>query len=261
MLSIFRSSKPKGTATPTPLEHVAEPVVSAGMAPETTVVLDSMGVLLQLYGKYLFDTDTSSASEARATAHAWMLHATMGASRPGSTENQPAGGVLFRDWKGLQQYFGGSRRDEADFVARSLGDLRESVWAFVSALHQVVLEEHEEGRITSELFARVKAAVEGNSTEDLKRETTAAIAEMENLLLARRDRQRQQFTVLAEKLKSSGQELEDARRESTLDPLTRLPNRRAFDDYVTRSIQLHSLLAQPACLLMIDVDNFKLIND
>ena len=80
-------------------------------------------------------------------------------------------------------------------------------------------------------------------------------------MVARRDRQRQQFTVLAEKLKSIGRELEDARRESALDALTNLPNRRSFDDYITRSIELHSLLGQPACLLMVDVDNFKQIND
>jgi len=231
------------------------------MSPEASIVLDSVGVLLQLYGKYAFDTDTSSAAEARATSHSWMLHATMGAPRPGATDSRPAGGVLYRDWKGLTQYFGGARRDESEYVGRALGDLRDSVWAFVSALHQLVLEEHEEGRIATEHFARVKAAVAGNSTEQLKRETVAAISVMENLMIARRDRQRQQFTVLAEKLKSIGRELEDARRESALDSLTQLPNRRAFDDYITRSIELHSLLGQPATLLMIDVDNFKHIND
>jgi diguanylate cyclase (GGDEF)-like protein len=231
------------------------------MSPETSLVLDSLGTMLQLYGKYVFDTDTASAAEGRATAHAWMLHATMGAQRPGATEQRAAGGVLYRDWKGLTQYFGGSRREEAEYVARALGDLRDSVWAFVSALHQLVLEEHEEGRIASEHFARVKAAVASNSTEQLKRETAAAIAVMENLMVARRDRQRQQFTVLADKLKSIGRELDDARREGALDALTGLPNRRSFDDYITRSIELHSLLGQPACLLMIDVDHFKQIND
>ena len=260
VLSIFRSSKPKETPPPRP-EPTSKPEVPTKMSAETSLVLDALGTMLQLYGKYVFDTDSSSASEARATAHAWMLHATMGAARPGATENRPAGGLLYRDWKGLTQYFAGSRRDEAEYVGRALGDLRDSVWAFVAALHQLVLEEHEEGRIAAEHFARVTAAVAGSSTEQLKRETVAAIAVMENLMITRRDRQRQQFTVLAEKLKSIGRELEDARRESTVDPLTELPNRRGFDDYVTRSIELHSLLGQPASLIMIDVDNFKQIND
>ncbi|MFN8574398.1 MAG: GGDEF domain-containing protein [Gemmatimonadaceae bacterium] len=233
----------------------------AKMSPETSLVLDTLGAVLQLYGKHAFDTDTAGAADTRNLVHAWMLHATMGATRPGSSEERPAGGVLYRDWKGLVQYFGGTRRDEAAYVTRALGDFRDSIWAFVSALHQLVLEEQEEGRIATEHFTRVKAAVTSNSTEQLKRETIAAISVMENLMVARRERQQRQFTVLADKLKSLGRELEDARRESALDPLTRLPNRRSFDDYITRSIELHSLLGQPACLMMVDVDNFKQIND
>lgn len=225
------------------------------------MVLDSLGAMLQLYGKTAFDTDSMSAGDARALVHAWMLHATMGAPRPGATDARPAGGVIYRDWKGLLQFFGGMRHDEATYVNRALGDFRDSIWAFVSALHQLVLEEHEEGRIANEHFSRVKTAVSGNSTEQIKRETLAAISVMEGLMVARRDRQQQQFTLLADKLKSLGRELEDARRESALDPLTHLPNRRSFDDYVTRSIELHSLLGQPACLMMVDVDNFKHIND
>lgn len=231
------------------------------MSPESSIILDSIGTLLQLYGKHSFDTDSASASTLRATVHAWMLHATIGAPRPGATDQRPGGGVLSRDWKGLAQFFGSARRDESEYVGRALGDLKQSIWAFVSALHQLVLEEHEEGRIASEHFARVKAAVAGSSTEVLKRETVAAIAVMEQLMATRAERQRQQFTSLAEKMKGIGRELEDARRESSLDPLTRLPNRRSFDDYITRSIELHSLLSQPASLMMIDVDNFKEIND
>jgi diguanylate cyclase (GGDEF)-like protein len=84
---------------------------------------------------------------------------------------------------------------------------------------------------------------------------------MEQLMAHRKERQREQFAVLADKLKNLGRELEDARRESALDPLTGLANRKAFDEYITRSIELHSLLGQPASLMMIDVDNFKSIND
>ena len=50
-------------------------------------------------------------------------------------------------------------------------------------------------------------------------------------------------------MKNLGRELEDARRESALDPLTTLANRKAFDEYISRSIELHSLLGQPASLM------------
>jgi diguanylate cyclase (GGDEF)-like protein len=103
--------------------------------------------------------------------------------------------------------------------------------------------------------------VANQDTTDLKRETMAAVSAMEALTHSRRERQREQFSMLADKLKDLGRELEDARRESALDALTGLPNRRTFDAYVTRSIELHSLMGRPASLLIIDVDNFKVIND
>jgi diguanylate cyclase (GGDEF)-like protein len=58
-----------------------------------------------------------------------------------------------------------------------------------------------------------------------------------------------------------GNELETARKESEVDPLTRLFNRKAFDDYLARSVELARAFGQDACLLLIDIDKFKTIND
>jgi diguanylate cyclase (GGDEF)-like protein len=248
-----------------PVVKAARPATDAlsddRSAAEFTVVMDALGGVLQLYGQHAFDTDLQTGDEIRAIVRRWMLHATMGAASPTATTERPAGGVTSRDWKGLLRFFGTTRRDETAYVHRALKDLRESIWAFVSGLHQLVLEEHEEGKVAQEHIGRVKAACASQDTDYLRRETMAAVSVMEKLLENRKERQRHQFSVLADKLKDLGQELEDARRESALDGLTGLPNRKAFDDYITRSIELHSLTVKPTSLLLIDVDNFKAIND
>jgi diguanylate cyclase (GGDEF)-like protein len=46
-----------------------------------------------------------------------------------------------------------------------------------------------------------------------------------------------------------------------IDGLTRVPNRRSFDDTLERECSTASRVAQPLSLLMIDVDHFKLLND
>ena len=56
-------------------------------------------------------------------------------------------------------------------------------------------------------------------------------------------------------------ELSAARREMELDPLTRLYNRKAFDQQLLRIFEFNKLSSQPACLLMADLDHFKQIND
>jgi len=264
VLSFFGGKSTRNGASPVapppaaPAESVEE---KSSDSKETGIVLDALGSLLQQYGKYAFDTDSRSADEIRRLVHAWMLHATMGAPRPDQVDDRPSAGVFYRDWKGLSHFVTETRRDESKYVVRALDDMRSVVWAFVAAIHQVVVEEHEESRIAGDHLGRMKVAVASNSTDLIKREALAVVSVMEQLMEHRKERQRQQFAVLADKLKHLGRELEDARRESTLDPLTGLANRKAFDEYITRSIELHSLLGQPATLMMIDVDNFKAIND
>jgi diguanylate cyclase len=230
-------------------------------SPETAVVLDSLGALLRIYGRHVFDTDVASADKTRTRVEEWRMHVTTGALSPHASTESATGGILDRDWNGLLVFFAGLRQDEREYVVRGVSDLRESLWTLVSTLHRAVLDEHEEDRIATDSLSRVRAAVADGTTEELKRESLAAVAMMESLMQHRKERQRLQFTVLAEKRKRIGRDLEDARRESALDGLTRLPNRRAFDEYVSHSIELHTLLGKPACLMMVDVDNFKQIND
>lgn len=264
VLSFFggRSARnaPATPPAPAPAPAVA-PDDNQVLSRETGIVLDALGTVLQAYGKHAFDTDARGGDETRRHVHAWMLHATMGAPRPGFPDDRPSAGVFYRDWKGLSRFMSETRRDESKYVVSALDDMRSVVWSFVAALHEAVVEEQEETRVTSDHLGRMKVAVESNSTELIRREASAVVSVMEGLMATRKERQQQQFAVLAEKLKNLGRELEDARREGSIDPLTSLANRKSFDDYIKRSIELHSLLGQPASLMMIDVDNFKGIND
>jgi len=56
-------------------------------------------------------------------------------------------------------------------------------------------------------------------------------------------------------------ELDQARRESTTDPLTGLYNRRAFEDCLQHTIGLNRLFGYPATMMLIDIDHFKQVND
>jgi diguanylate cyclase len=56
-------------------------------------------------------------------------------------------------------------------------------------------------------------------------------------------------------------ELEDVRRESMLDPLTRVYNRQAFDRGLANSIEDANRSGEPLSLMLIDIDHFKAFND
>ena len=56
-------------------------------------------------------------------------------------------------------------------------------------------------------------------------------------------------------------ELDDARKQASIDALTGLNNRRGFDLTLQELINISSVTSRPFCLILIDVDHFKVIND
>lgn len=75
----------------------------------------------------------------------------------------------------------------------------------------------------------------------------------EHLLEANREK-----TALAERLR---QQAEDFERQAHEDPLTGLPNRRAFDEGLARDFARAQRSGQPLCLVVLDIDHFKRVND
>ncbi len=55
--------------------------------------------------------------------------------------------------------------------------------------------------------------------------------------------------------------LDDVRKESLTDPLTGIPNRKAFDVEIKDAIQQARVSNEPLTLLMCDIDHFKAFND
>ncbi|WP_423067978.1 GGDEF domain-containing protein [Devosia sp. CN2-171] len=56
-------------------------------------------------------------------------------------------------------------------------------------------------------------------------------------------------------------DLDDVRREALLDPLTKIYNRKAFDDGLTRAVIRARETGNHLCLLLVDIDYFKRFND
>jgi diguanylate cyclase (GGDEF)-like protein len=60
---------------------------------------------------------------------------------------------------------------------------------------------------------------------------------------------------------AAGRELEDLARLAREDALTRLPNRRAFDEALAREVARAERSGAPLSALVLDVDHFKRVND
>jgi diguanylate cyclase len=87
-------------------------------------------------------------------------------------------------------------------------------------------------------------------------------------LLAETQQMQQTNRRLEEKLEASREDiaalqrdLDNVRRSAMLDPLTKIANRRGFDDGLAAAIRNARTNNTPLSLILIDIDNFKAFND
>ncbi|MGZ8457614.1 MAG: diguanylate cyclase [Gemmatirosa sp.] len=234
-------------------------------------MLDAIGRLTHLVGAYAHDTDSRTAADVRCHADRWRRHLTTGLGHPtrdgdedatdGSERNVRGGGLAARDWEGAVRFAAADRQAEHAYVARTLEALRGTVWTLVQGLHAAVGAEAAAGRASAGVVRRLQHVVCDAEPEVLRDAALAAVGEL-GTLLARREREReQQIAALGREVATLGAALEEARRESATDPLTGLGNRRAFDAALAHAAALHGLWGQRVCLVQVDVDLLKHLND
>lgn len=89
-----------------------------------------------------------------------------------------------------------------------------------------------------------------------QREATFAAA-----ISARSDQMRTRIAELEAEAKRLHSQLQDEQRASTIDVLTRIPNRQAYDKRIEEELHRLRRFKQATCLAVWDVDHFKRIND
>ena len=244
-----------------------DPVIAAPIPPETLtpvlvtspvdMALDTLGAVLRTMGEFALDQEKTDAAAFSAMAERWAQHVLLAAPAPAAI----TGADSRRNWNGVREFVEAYCRGASSHARTVTGDLRQVVWVFIQNLsHAFGQDEQTDARLREQL-TRLEQLAESSTTGDLKREVLATVLAVSQTVEDRRKRQREQMDVLGAQVRTLGTELESARREGETDPLTRLFNRKALDDYLSRSVELYRAFAHETCLLLIDVDRFKGIND
>ncbi|MCG5053484.1 MAG: GGDEF domain-containing protein [Myxococcales bacterium] len=238
------------------------PVVAeeARVLSPTDMGLDTLGALLRTLGEYPFDQARVTAAAFARLADQWARHITTGTPPP---SGNPAAGSADsrRDWAGVRHFVREYCAEATEHTRGVLGDLRQVIWVFIQNLsHQLRMDEATDGRLQMQL-ERLEQLALGSEPSTLKKEVLSTVVELSRMMEERRQEHRKRMADLGAQVRTLGQELDVTKRNSEVDALTQLFNRRAFDDYVERTLELQRAFGQQACLLMIDVDNFKTVND
>ena len=232
-----------------------------GTSPYADAALDTVVGMLRALGRYAFDLTGVDASTFRQHCEAWAEHLAIGGSHPASPAADLPRQSAERDWAGARQFVLKRRQDECDYLARSVGDLREVIADLTQRLATTLVEDQDAHRRVADQVERLRATSTVTSLDVLKREVVTVADLLAALVEGRGQRLRAQLLELDLKIAALSEELHEVKHESSLDGLTRVFNRSAFDRTFLRLHRIGALSVQPSCLLLTDLDGLKQIND
>lgn len=131
----------------------------------------------------------------------------------------------------------------------------------IEAVHSAI----DQAMTTANAYSGSLQSAQGDLERDIAPETLKALA---GRLLTETRRMQDTNRTLEQKLEASREDiaalqrdLDDVRRESLLDPLTKIANRKSFDEGLRSGIADARHTGNPLCLILIDIDHFKSFND
>ena len=122
-------------------------------------------------------------------------------------------------------------------------------------------EERENDQQIEHELDDLNGALQQRDADKIRACTMRVVARVRAAVGQRRSREERQLKILAERLQSLSTELNVARELATIDPLTQLYNRGAFDEQLARLGELGFFYGLPPVLMLLDIDHFKAIND
>jgi diguanylate cyclase len=222
---------------------------------------EAVAKLLRTWGRHTFDLDNGDAETFEKEFERWARHVLLGTTTsddPDAHEEYPDGR---RNWGGLNQFVNRHRQNEKNYVVNGFHALRDVIWTFTSTVSQAFIQEQGVDGHMHAHIGRLKNAVASKSPEDIKREVLAAAEDLSKLVEDRSEEARLRVERLGEKLKQVEAELGQTRHQMALDGLTQLYNRAALDQHLEQVSALSILSDSPVCLMMVDIDHFKRVND
>jgi diguanylate cyclase (GGDEF)-like protein len=219
------------------------------------LALDTVADMLRACGDHAFDTHAHKAADVRARAELWLRHLLTGGPHPDS------GRTTDRDFVGVRRFVREVRTNELAYVRSALSDFRALISTVFVNIERALLADGDGDKQMKASIARLREVSQRASLEELRREVQTVTSELSNLIGSREKRRNQELADLGTELRQLHARLDETRRSAETDTLTGVHNRRAFDAFLERVVEFDGMTGAPVSLLMIDVDNFKQLND
>jgi diguanylate cyclase len=212
--------------------------------------MDTVAAVFRALAQTARDDDTAASLDA------WARHLLVLTPAPGLAD-APAG---TRQWSHARTTASVHIKREATAALRGMSDLQDVVWAVVESTSRIVEEDAKLDRRAGHCLEKLREAA-GLPPAELRRAALEAVAELGQVLETRSARENVVDGELSQRIATLTAQLSEARREADLDALTGLATRRVLDRELERATYLRKIAGDEICLLLVDLDNFKTIND
>jgi diguanylate cyclase (GGDEF)-like protein len=223
--------------------------------------VDALADVLRSLGQHAFDLDTRSVDDIERCCEQWARHILLGVPPVGTRESVSRRPAEQTQWGALCRDISTLRCDEKQFVENAAKDFR-SVLARVARQLQDSIDQSnsEDNEIVLQL-ERIRRVTQSTSLVEIRDTLADAVSMMSNVLGDRRTRERRELEELNDRLSSVRGQLTRAKQDLDLDPMTKLYNRAAFERELNSVVTLNVIAKRPTCLLLVDIDHFKGVND
>jgi len=96
---------------------------------------------------------------------------------------------------------------------------------------------------------------------ELKTRVAVEVKELNRIVEEKQQQERTQYAELSQKVEHLQSKLEKVKEEASIDSLTGIANRRHFEVMIQRWVQDHNRNEEPFTVALLDLDNFKQVND
>ena len=233
---------------------------SSNVVPLVDGALDTLGCVFTTLARESFPIDADhDASDFQDHCQQLARHIENGAAAPDLDIELTERGS--RAWGQVRRFYIDRRKQENAFVTERFQDYRGIVEDLVNGLRHVNSQSTQtEARVKHNLDS-IEAAVIDGKLPEIRRVLAATLTEIDQAFLEQKQDYENELQSLNERMASLREDLVSAQEEMKVDALTDVYNRGAFDTALNHAINMNFVLNQEVSLVMIDIDNFKRIND
>ncbi len=233
---------------------------SASLSDVSNGAIDTLSCIIRAMGDLSFSIDGELDVDLfQGLCEQYACHVENGAAVAAHEIPMTPDGT--RQWSNVRHFYIDRRTHEQTFVNERIGDYRDIVKDLVAGLKRIGQRDKDTETGIRRYLEAVENAVDVGNVDEIKSVVSDTITNVTDIFSQQKAAYETQIQELNKRMSCLRDDLNQATEKMQRDALTETFNRGAFDAAITRALNTHFILGQPVTLVLVDLDDFKAVND